>query len=217
MITSAPYQRNGIRYYETPLGDFPSVTTILRETRLKKDAEKLRKWQKKMDQVHGTGAAEKTRDEAAKRGTDIHKAIELFMKGELLNPPSSPYFAKALPLLKYLKSEFRGSEIRVWHPSGYAGTLDMIALYEDKPTIFDFTTSHRLKQKEWLKEKFLQCTAYAIAHDYLYESKIESLSVVVLTPEQFQIFSDDLITYEKEWVARVEQFYGLPIATKEQG
>jgi len=212
-----PYERDGIRYYETPLGNFPSVTTILRETDTKKEKDRLRKWQKKMDKVHGTGTSEATRDEAGKRGTKIHKAIELFMKGELLNPPQSPYFANALPLLKYLKSEWRGSEVRVYHPSGYAGTLDLLSIYEDKATILDFTTSNRLKIKEWLKNKFLQCTAYAIAHDYLHDSNIQQTAVVVLTPERFQVFTDSVTNHESEWCARLEQFYGLPIMANEQG
>lgn len=206
--------KKGIRYYETPLGDFPSVTSIIRATESKKEKDKLRKWQQKMDKVYGTGSSDKQKDERAKEGTRTHELIELFMKGELLDPPADNYFPLALPLLKLLRRSWEGSEIQVYHPSGYAGTLDMIAEYEGKKTIIDFTTSKRIKQKKWVNNKFLQCAAYAIAHDYLYDSKPTQLCVVALS-DRMQIFTEPITNWEMEWYRRVEQFYGLTDCERE--
>ena len=49
------------------------------------------------------------------------------------------------------------------HPYGYAGTPDLVAPFHGKVSIVDWTTSNRQKVKAWVKKKFLQTTAYALA------------------------------------------------------
>lgn len=202
------YTEDGLRYYQTPVGNFPSVTTILRETESEKEKEKLRKWQHKMDKVHGTGAAEKESTEAKERGTNTHKLIEEFLKGSQLNFPSDPYFAQALPILRMLKSKWEAIEEGVYHENdGYAGRLDLLAVFNDRASVMDFTTSKRLKRKQWINGKFLQCSAYAIAHNWLYKGNVDNLVVIVLSPKKMQIFEDDLQTWQPSWEERLEQFY----------
>lgn len=61
--------QQGIRRYPTPQGDFASVTEILRATATKKERDRLRKWQQKMDKLHGTGTAHQNQQQARRQGT----------------------------------------------------------------------------------------------------------------------------------------------------
>jgi len=198
---------NGIRWYETPEGKFPSVTTILRETRKKKDQDRLRKWQHKIDQVGGKGSAKTEREKAAERGTLIHKQIEQFLKGELFNLPDNEYFASAIPHLKLLRSRWYKSEHPIYHPDGYAGTLDLYAEWEEAPCIIDFTTSKRHSRRKWIEEKLIQCTAYGIAHNWLYDTEIKKAVCIALSPNRCQVFDQKIDDLEQQWNERLEKFY----------
>ena len=117
-------------------------------------------------------------------------------------------------MLKLLRINTRAVELPVWHPDGYAGTLDLYAQWDDKETIIDFTTSRRIKQKAWIKSKFIQCTAYAIAHNWLFETAIKNIAVIVLSPNKCQIFEDESSTYQDEWENRLHQFLEGSIETE---
>ena len=40
-------------------------------------------------------------------------------------------------------------------------------------TIVDFKQSNRPKREEWIEDYYMQIAAYAMAHDYVYGSKIK--------------------------------------------
>jgi genome maintenance exonuclease 1 len=47
--------------------------------------------------------------------------------------------------------------------SEYAGTLDLLAYWQEVLTLFDFKTSHREKRAQWLTDAKLQIAAGFVA------------------------------------------------------
>ena len=78
LIEKYPYKEltrestNGKRFYNTPTGALPSVTTILTATKPEKDRLGLENWRKAI----GEQRADAICSEAANRGTRMHKYLE---------------------------------------------------------------------------------------------------------------------------------------------
>jgi len=204
---------NGSRLYLADGKSYPSVTTIIKATNDKATAHRLRRWKHKMDKVHGKGKADVISDERAREGTEIHAAIAHYLQGEG-EMPDYPMTHPAKSYLKLFKTCNRGVEmfIKQPHPYGYAGTLDLIADFEGKLTVLDWTTSNRVKIKDWVQHKFLQCAAYANAYYEMTGQKPLQLGVIVLTTKRCQVFTDDPERYGEEWQARLNRFYDEGIA-----
>jgi genome maintenance exonuclease 1 len=195
------------RIYPTPCGLCHSVTHILNATASEEKKERLRKWQHKMDKIHGTGQGKATRDESARRGTNCHTAIAHFMRGTLKEHPQSVYFESVLPLLKLIRSqEIIGLEQFVWSKKGYAGRYDLITDWEGVPTIFDWKTSHRPKRKQWLDDHFIQTTAYSLAREERTLLPCEQMAIVVIHPKGFQVFTEPLSQWRDAWEERLNHF-----------
>ncbi|WP_245602628.1 hypothetical protein [Gloeothece verrucosa] len=147
---------SGGKFYETPCGLFPSVTTILQATMPEEGRTRLRNWHKR-----NGSEAEKLRSLAAERGKVIHKLIEARFKGEDVECPTdvSEFWNEARKILGAI-GEVVASEKPVYHPRfQYAGTLDLLAHWNGVLTLFDFKTSHREKRSQWLTDAKLQIAA----------------------------------------------------------
>ena len=46
-------------------------------------------------------------------------------------------------------------------------------------------SSSRIQKKEWIEDYYLQIAAYAMAHDYVYGSKIQQGVIMVCTPDLY--------------------------------
>ena len=66
------------RVYSAKGEKLPSVTTILGQTRSKEKEESLSRWRHKVGEIE----ADKIRDNAAARGTIMHRILEGYIKGE---------------------------------------------------------------------------------------------------------------------------------------
>ena len=70
-------------------------------------------------------------------------------------------------------SEVWGSEVHLYYPGKYAGTTDMIGVYDGRPTIIDFKQTNRPKKREWVQDYLMQLSAYAMAHNKLFDTEID--------------------------------------------
>ena len=70
----------GSRHYDVSNEILPSVTTILQATQSDEKKASLANWRQKV----GENEAEKIRDEAAARGTAMHKFLEYYIRNEKL-------------------------------------------------------------------------------------------------------------------------------------
>jgi hypothetical protein len=200
---------NGSRQYNVGEFNYPSVTTIRDATESKDKQANLRKWQHKMDRINGNGSANRYAADRAQEGKDIHQQIADYIKGETSELPNSPYLNKAGSMLRLFRQTHWHVEYFLAHPhpQGYAGTLDLIAPFEDTITVFDWTTSKRPKIKAWLSKKFIQCTAYAIAWEKNFHQKPSQVGVIVLTAKGMQLFTDPTEKWEQDWRDRLHLFY----------
>lgn len=151
--------RHGRRYI-TPQGEqYPSVTTAISWST--KDA--IAEWRQRI----GFEEADKITRIATTRGTAIHNLCE----NALRNQPEDTSNLSLLDQEMY--SEFRPllndiTNIRALEQPLYsdhlrlAGQPDCIAEYNGRLSVIDFKTSKNRKKKEYCKNYFVQCTAYAI-------------------------------------------------------
>ena len=190
-----------MRTYETPIGKLPSVTTILRLTE---------------DVI--------AKEDLINRGKEIHEAImHKFQNGvepaeTWVHEGNEQRWKHLQPFLKSIT--IMECEREVWHPSGYAGTADLIAIMDNHPTLLDWKTSERVKKRQWMDEAFIQTAAYAKAWNFSelpqdsppYLNDITQLAVIVISPEKLQIFTEDNVKkYEELWDERLTEFQRLGI------
>jgi hypothetical protein len=197
---------------------FPRVTAILAETMDEKAKEKLRKWRHKMDKINGTGGAAIASNGAKDRGTKLHELIKGYWNRETIpftEPVDDIWWNTAKRFVKTIEPEHVLSfEQPVFHDGTYpyAGTPDLIAWCRNEccqltPTVVDFKTSSRPKQRQWLEDYFIQCAAYAYAFT---EEPIKQLAVVAISPGKLQTFyEEDCTKYYDIWFSRLERYYAV--------
>lgn len=103
---------SGNKFYQTPCGLFPSVTTILKVTMPQEQKKRLRNWQERQG-----SQAETLRTQAAERGKVIHKLIETRLRGEDLEcpPDLEDFWGEAQKILGAI-GEVTAIETPVYHP-----------------------------------------------------------------------------------------------------
>ena len=164
---------NGKRLYTTPSGNLPSVTTILDRT---SDKSFLDAWKKRV----GEEEAKKQVKEASGLGTAVHNYLESHLLQKEIISGSNYVHQLAKKLAEELISchfssinTVWGTEVSLYYPDLYAGTCDCVGIVDNKPTIIDFKTAKKIKKKEWIENYFLQCCAYARAHNCLFDTNIQ--------------------------------------------
>ena len=122
-----------MRFHQTALGLLPGVTTVLSNTKDERSQAALDRWR---DRV-GSDEADRIRDEAAVRGTKLHKAIEdyLIKQPQTLEPETQILFNLIKPGLEDVEI-IKAIEQDTYHPLGYAGTPDLVASYKGNLTVF---------------------------------------------------------------------------------
>ena len=202
--------KNGKRHYNTPDGrQVPSVTTVLSAT---KDMTHLHAWRKRV----GVEKAAQITQESANIGTVMHNSLEKHVKGQERRPGSNLIHQKAHKMANVIidnglkdVTEVWGSEVSLHYPELYAGTTDLVGVYNGAPAIMDFKQARRLKKKEWVEDYFLQLVAYSEAHNKIYDTQINAGRVFICTQaNEFQTFEiDNYDHWVGQWYAKLEQYY----------
>ena len=93
------------------------------------------------------------------------------------------------------------------------------ALHNGKETIVDFKQSNRPKKEEWIEDYYMQIAMYAMAHDYVYGSKIEQGVIMVCTPDlyyqEFKTEGADLRAWKHKALKRINMYNELMHDEKE--
>ena len=210
---------HGSRTYEIQGARLPSVTTILAKT---KDDQYIRRWRQKV----GYDEAERIANHSSLRGSAMHKFIEKYIK-ESGYADLTPIGQEAKPMAEKIieigltpVSHYYGSEITLHYPGLYAGATDLICCHNDLDTIIDFKQSNRPKQREWIDDYFLQIAAYAMAHDYVYGSRIRQGIIMICTSDhyyqEFKIQDSDLRREKHKFLKRLDSYYDLKRDEKEE-
>ncbi len=204
---------DGLRTYDVGNEKLPSVTTILGKTKSPEAQESIARWQAKV----GKEQATRIKEQAAARGTNLHMHLEKHILGEgHLDLTPEGKIAKAMSDTIISKGfndlqEIWGSEVVIHYPGLYAGATDLVGVYDYEDSIIDFKQSNKPKRKEWIDDYFMQLGAYAMAHNYVYQTQITQGVILMCTPDnyfqKFQIKGKEFIKYQHQFLERVNKYY----------
>ena len=210
---------SGTRVYDINNSRLPSVTTILGAT---KDQQFLKDWKAKV----GEQRAEEIKNHSSRRGTAMHKFLESHIQGvgydDLtgIGQEAKPMAEKIIEVGLTPVEEVYGSEVTLHYPGLYAGSTDLVCLHNDMESIVDFKQSNRPKREEWIDDYFLQIAAYAMAHDYVYGSKIRQGVIMVCTPDlyyqEFKVQAADFKAWKHKFLKRLDMYHELQFDEKEK-
>ena len=82
-------------------------------------------------------------------------------------------------------NEIWGSEVTLWYPDLYAGQTDVVGIYNERESIIDFKQTNKPKKREWIEDYFIQLAAYAMAHNYTYQTKIQQGVVLMCSKDGY--------------------------------
>ena len=155
--------------------------SILSATESEEKKQAIAKWKARV----GNDEAERVKNTAATRGTSMHSYLEYYINGEgLLDLTESG--VEAQKMAETIKDkgfneleEIWGSECVLYYPELYAGQTDLCGIYQGRESIIDFKQSNKPKREEYIGDYYLQLVAYAMAHDAVYNTKIEQGVILI--------------------------------------
>jgi len=210
---------SGTRVYDIVGTRLPSVTTVLGAT---KNQDFIKKWKAKV----GEQEADRIKNHSSNRGTAMHKFLEHHVLGTniidltRIGQEARPMADKIIEVGLAPVEEYYGSEVTLHYPGLYAGSTDLVCLHNDMETIVDFKQSNRPKREEWVEDYFLQISAYAMAHDHVYGSKIKQGVIMVCTPDlyyqEFKTEGLELRRWKHKFLKRLDMYNELIHDEKER-
>ena len=84
-------------------------------------------------------------------------------------------------------------------------------MHEGSEAIIDFKTSKKIKKEEWIVDYYLQCCAYALAHNEMYGTNIQKGVILMVSRDnkfkEFIIEGARFEMYCDIWTKRLEEYY----------
>jgi len=204
---------NGKRHYVFDKEKLPSVTTILDITQPAEKRESLAKWRERV----GEDSAARIMNEAATRGTAMHKILEKYVLDEgYLDETTVGKQAHNMAIQVIQNglinmTEYYGTECTLYYPGLYAGQTDLVGIHKGQDAIIDFKQSNKPKRREWIEDYCLQLAAYAMAHSILFNTKITKGVVMMCTKDnyyqEFVIEGLEFQKYMHNFLRRVDEYY----------
>jgi len=194
---------DGKRFYVTPTGKLPSITTVL--SILSRDS--IQKWRKRVGEVQANAISTR----ASRRGTSVHQMCEDYINNRYDSkkflPNDRETFNSLKPVLDEHIDNIYAQEVPLWSEYlGVAGRVDCIAEWDGKIAVIDFKTSRKLKKKEYISNYFQQCAAYAVMWEERTGLPINKIVVVIAVdgeePQVFEERRDNYIYECAETIAR---------------
>lgn len=205
---------SGVRYYVSPENGnlLPSVTTILSDT---SDKKEIKLWEERV----GIEKANKVRKESTDLGNLMHLSLEDFLEGRArksganlnLIYKSARRMADTIIQEAFGKiDEVWGIEAKLYFPDLYAGTTDLVGVYEGIPSIMDYKTAKKMRSESQIEDYFCQGSAYALAHNHHYGTDIRQIVIFMVTRDlefkTFKISADEFEKYSDMWIQKIEQY-----------
>ena len=204
---------DGKRHYLISNEKLPSVTTILADTDSAENREALARWR----EAKGEALAEKIKDESAARGTAMHKILEKYILEEgyldLTNVGKEAHNMAIRVIEQGLcnVTEYYGTECTLYYPGLYAGQTDLVGIHKGEDAIIDFKQTNKPKKREWISDYFSQLSAYAMAHNFIYKTKITKGVVMMCSKDnfyqEFVVEGLEFQQYKHNFLRRVDEYY----------
>ena len=203
----------GKRHYDIEHTKLPSVTTIISATQSEEKRQSLAAWKARL----GDQAADRVRDVAALRGTAMHTYLEAYVRGTGHRDLTS-VGREAEPMAKQIidrglidLNEIWGSEVVLYYPDLYAGATDVVGIYNGRESIIDFKQTNKPKRREWIDDYFIQLGAYAMAHNFIYDTKIQSGIILMCSKDKlfqkFEVSDQEFVHYQHAFLRKVDEYY----------
>ncbi len=191
----------------------PSVTTVLSRTSKKSDS--IKEWRNRV----GEEEADRITKQSTDIGSMVHEALENYLYGkdwENFTDDNDGMMAKKITQ-KFIEvglnsiSEVWGLEVGLILDGLYAGTADCIGKINGNSTIIDFKTARRIKKREWIEDYFLQCCAYANAHNVMFGTQINQATILMVDRDlifrEFTVNPKEFDHLTKIWKRRLIEFH----------
>lgn len=207
---------NGKRYHQWGENIYPGVTTVLSGTKDDRDSKALDKWRSDV----GDDEAKEITRLACERGTEVHACIEDHLIGveRKCDPQWQPFWDSIRPALVNV-GNVQLIEGALWHPSGFAGSVDCVGEWEGELSIIDWKTSSKPKKSQWIGDYKMQTAAYCAAVNRLYKPELMELygklinrAVIVIAlgdrPAQvFKVEPSEIMGYWHEFSEKVALYH----------
>ena len=191
----------------------PSVTTIISATQSEEKKASLAAWKARL----GDHAADRVRDIAALRGTAMHTYLEAYVRGTGHKDLTS-VGKEAEPMARRIiesglgdLNEVWGTEVTLYYPDLYAGATDIVGVYNGRESILDFKQTNKPKRREWIDDYFIQLGAYAMAHNFVYGTKIQSGIILMCSKDKlfqkFEVADKEFVSYQHAFLRKVDEYY----------
>ncbi len=197
------------RLYSTPSGKkYPSITTVLSGYNKKGIME----WRARV----GEQEANRVSRLASSRGSKLHTVCENYLVNELsdiqirtMMPDTKSLFVKMRKVMDEhitkvyaIEQPLYSDELRI------AGRVDCIAEWDGILSIVDWKTASKLKQESYIRNYFMQCTAYAEMFEYVTKMPIEQVVVAIAVEcEEPQIFVRSKYDYLADLRQEIDNYY----------
>ena len=203
----------GKRHYDIGQTKLPSVTTIIGATQSEEKRQALANWKKRI----GEQGADRIRDVAALRGTAMHTFLDAYVRGSghkdltSIGKEAEPMARRIIEAGLRDLDEVWGSEVTLYYPDLYAGATDVVGIYNGRESIIDFKQTNKPKRREWIDDYFIQLGAYAMAHNYVYQTKIQSGIILMCSKDKlfqkFEVTDKEFVGYQHAFLKKVDQYY----------
>lgn len=198
------------RQYMTPEGvNLPSITTVL--SILSRDS--IAKWRSRV----GEKEANRISYRASTRGTSVHEICEKYVNNDpdwnkymAINPDNGEMkmtkrtpdlidsFLKMKPILDERLTTVYAQEAPLYSTHlGVAGRVDCVGIFDGKLSIIDYKTAMKPKRLDWIKNYFMQESAYAIMWEERTGMPITQLvTIISVDNHEPQVF----VEHRDNWV-----------------
>lgn len=197
----------GGRYYITPNGAYPSITTVLGVLSKQGIAE----WRARV----GEEEANRISTQAARRGTNVHQMCEDYVNNELDKTKFLPHEKAMFNSIRKVLDESLGLVYAQECPLysdylGIAGRVDCVAEYNGRLSIIDYKTSSKLKKKEWIGSYFQQASAYCVMFEERTKIPVDQIVIVVAVEneDKAQVFVEKRDNYIGECIETIKTYKG---------
>jgi len=196
------------RKYMTPEGvNLPSITTVL--SILSRDS--IAKWRKRV----GEEVANQISTRASGRGTRVHEIIEKYIDNDPnfkdgYTPDIIQSFLAVQNILDDRIGDVYAQEAPLYsNHLGVAGRVDCVADFDGKRSIIDFKTSMKPKKLDWIKNYFMQESAYAIMWEERTGQPITQLVTIISVdnadPQVFVEHRDNWVRPLRDTIKQYEE------------
>jgi len=215
--TSTRGMINGERIYSINEEKLPSVTTILDATQSSEKTEILENWKRKVGPIK----ADQIRDEAAERGSILHRIVEnhitdtrhldLTVMGTLAHKMADKLISRAI---EDRLTEVWGVEPFLAYKGLFAGQTDLVGIHDGKITMCDHKNSNKPKRKEWLHDSYrIQLAMYALAFEDMFGIHIpRGVNFIVTKDLLYQEFSwegEEFRQAKYDALRKIDKYYDL--------